>query len=153
MRVETGTHAPHAARRRRSRRSGFRVTAEAMRHSMIKPSDEVVEALARWRPVVALESTIVAHGMPWPRNFETAQALEAAVREAGAVPATIAVIGGEPRVGLNPAALERLAREGAAFAKLSRADLAFAVVKGQDGATTVAATMYLASLAGIRVFA
>jgi pseudouridylate synthase len=120
---------------------------------VIKIGDEVVEAFAQGRPVVALESTIVAHGMPWPRNLETAKALEAAVREAGAVPATVAVIGGELRVGLDPTALERLAREGAGFAKLSRADLAFAVAQRRDGATTVAATMYLASLAGIRVFA
>jgi pseudouridine-5'-phosphate glycosidase len=123
------------------------------RPSVIKPAEEVVEALAQRRPVVALESTIVAHGMPWPRNLETARALEAAVREAGAVPATIAVIGGKPRIGLSPPALERLARDGARFAKLSRADLAFAVAEGRDGATTVAATMFLASLAGIRVFA
>jgi pseudouridine-5'-phosphate glycosidase len=103
--------------------------------------------------VVALESTIVAHGMPYPRNLETARRVEAAVRDAGAVPATIAVLDGRLRVGLDAAALERLAKDGARMAKLSRADLPWALAEGRDGATTVAATMLAAARAGIRVFA
>ncbi len=113
---------------------------------------DVAEARAAGRAVVALESTIIAHGLPWPRNIELALALEAAVREAGAVPATIAVIDGRLRVGLDRAALERLGRsEG--VAKLSRADLAVCLAQGGTGATTVAATMIVAALAGIEVFA
>jgi pseudouridine-5'-phosphate glycosidase len=114
---------------------------------------EIAPEVAAARAVVALESTIVAHGMPYPRNLETARAVEAAVREAGAVPATIAVIGGRLRVGLDAASLERLARGGAGVAKLSRADLAWTLAAGRDGATTVAATMIAAERAGIRVFA
>jgi pseudouridine-5'-phosphate glycosidase len=113
---------------------------------------EVAAAKAAGRPLVALESTIITHGMPWPANLETARAVENEVRAAGAVPATIAVMGGAIQVGLEPAALERLARaEG--VAKLSRADLAVALARGQTGATTVAATMICAHLAGIEVFA
>lgn len=114
---------------------------------------EVAAALAAGRPVVALESTIVAHGMPWPGNLETARAVEADVRAAGAVPATVAVSGGAIRVGLDAAGLEALARTGAAARKLSRADLAVALAEGWTGATTVAATMIAADLAGIAVFA
>lgn len=115
-------------------------------------SDEVAQALRSGRPLVALESTIVTHGMPWPRNLETARAVEAAVRAEGAVPATIAVLEGRLHVGLEPDALERLARaEG--VAKLSRADLAACLATGGTGATTVAATMIAARLAGIEVFA
>ncbi|GGK23527.1 pseudouridine-5'-phosphate glycosidase [Salinarimonas ramus] len=113
---------------------------------------EVEEALAAGRPVVALESTIITHGMPWPANLETARAVEDVVRTGGAVPATIAVIAGRVRVGLDGATLEALARK-ADVMKLSRADLPFAVATGRDGATTVAATMICAALAGIRVFA
>ncbi|RMD93316.1 MAG: pseudouridine-5'-phosphate glycosidase, partial [Alphaproteobacteria bacterium] len=103
---------------------------------------------------VALESTIITHGMPWPQNLETARAVEAAVRAAGAVPATIAVIEGEIRVGLAAAELEALARQGArGLRKLSRADLAATLAEGGSGATTVAATMIAARLAGIEVFA
>jgi pseudouridine-5'-phosphate glycosidase len=113
---------------------------------------EVAAAKAAGRPLVALESTIITHGMPWPANVETARAVEEEVRAAGAVPATIAVMGGAIHVGLEPAALERLARaEG--VAKLSRADLAVALARGETGATTVAATMICAHLAGIEVFA
>ena len=101
---------------------------------------------------VALESTIIAHGMPYPENLETARALEACVREAGAEPATIAVIDGEVRVGLTGAELERLAQARDVL-KLSRADLAYAVATEKTGATTVAATMMCAHQAGIRVFA
>jgi len=113
---------------------------------------EVAEALAGGRPVVALESTIITHGMPWPRNAETARAVEAEVRDGGAVPATIAVMDGAVRVGLAPDDLDRLARETGAM-KLSRADLAACLVTGRTGATTVAATMICAHLAGIEVFA
>jgi pseudouridine-5'-phosphate glycosidase len=104
------------------------------------------------RAVVALESTIIAHGMPYPENLATARALEACVRESGAVPATIAVLDGAIRVGLSAAELERLARASGVL-KLSRADLPYAVAAGRPGATTVAATMIGAHLAGIRVFA
>jgi pseudouridine-5'-phosphate glycosidase len=115
-------------------------------------SREVAEALDAGRPVVALESTIITHGLPWPRNIETALAVEAAVREAGATPATIAVLGGRVRVGLDPAALEDLARA-TDVAKLSRADLAARLALLGDGSTTVAATMICARLAGVETFA
>ena len=104
------------------------------------------------KPVVALETTIVSHGMPWPDNLETALAVEAVVRAAGAVPAAIAVIGGTIRVGLTRAELERLAQAKDVL-KLSSADIAYALTAGRTGATTVAATMIAAHLAGIRVFA
>jgi pseudouridine-5'-phosphate glycosidase len=113
---------------------------------------EVAAALAAGRPVVALESTIVTHGMPWPANIETARAVEATVREHGAVPATIAVLGGKVRVGLQGDELEALARDPAAR-KLSRRDLAMALVHGWRGGTTVAATMLCAARAGVPVFA
>jgi pseudouridine-5'-phosphate glycosidase len=112
----------------------------------------VAGALTNGTPVVALESTIVSHGMPYPENFETALAVERTVRDAGAIPATIAVIGGRVKIGLDDADLERMSRA-ADVLKLSRADLAHAIAAGRDGATTVAATMLLAHLAGIRVFA
>lgn len=113
---------------------------------------EVAEALAARRPVVALESTIITHGMPWPQNLETARAVEDAVREAGAVPATMAVIGGRLCAGLAPERLEALA-QARDVAKLSRADLAACLATGGTGATTVASTMIAARLAGIEVFA
>ncbi|WP_237477000.1 pseudouridine-5'-phosphate glycosidase [Lichenibacterium dinghuense] len=115
-------------------------------------SPEVRAALGRGAPVVALESTIVTHGMPYPDNVSTARAVEAAVRKGGAVPATIAVLGGRIRVGLSEDELEALGR-GSGAMKLSRADLAYAVAMRRDGSTTVAATMICAHLAGIRVFA
>ena len=118
----------------------------------LRVSEEVAAALKARRPVVALETTIVSHGMPWPRNFETALAVEAVVREGGSVPAAIAVSDGEIRVGLTRAELEALAKAKGVL-KLSRADLAFAVATGRSGATTVAATMIVARLAGIGVFA
>ena len=117
-----------------------------------EPSDPVRDAMRGGAPVVALESTIVTHGMPWPENLETARAVEAAVRAAGAVPATIAILNGAVRVGLDDAELESLARTDGAM-KLSRADLAVAVARGVTGSTTVAATMIVAKLAGIRTFA
>jgi pseudouridine-5'-phosphate glycosidase len=113
---------------------------------------EVEAALAAGRAVVALETTIVTHGMPWPENFETALAVEAIIRDGGAVPATIAVIDGKIRVGLDRATLEALAR-GGDILKLSRADLAYGLSSGRTGALTVAATMIAAKLAGIKVFA
>ncbi|MFO1056142.1 MAG: pseudouridine-5'-phosphate glycosidase [Dongiaceae bacterium] len=113
---------------------------------------EVAAALAAGGPVVALESTIISHGMPYPRNLETARRVEAAIRAEGAVPATIAVLDGRLRVGLGAAELERLATA-RDLAKLSRRDLAAAIATGGSGATTVAATMIGAALAGIAVFA
>jgi pseudouridine-5'-phosphate glycosidase len=115
-------------------------------------SPEVAAALATLKPVVALETTIVSHGMPWPENLETALAVEDIVRQAGAVPAAIAVIGGKLRVGLDRATLEGLAKAKNVL-KLSSADLAYSMAAGRTGATTVAATMIAAKLAGIPVFA
>ena len=114
---------------------------------------EVAAALADGRPVVALESTIIAHGMPFPRNVETALAVEAEVRAQGAVPATIAVVDGRLRAGLAQAEIEAFGRAGPGIAKASRRDLPFLLAQRRTGATTVAATMIVAALAGIRVFA
>lgn len=115
---------------------------------------EVRDALDRGLPVVALESTIITHGMPWPQNLEMAEKVEAVIREGGAVPATIAVMGGRIHVGLTPEALRALAQTPPAEAmKLSRADLAVCLANGRTGATTVAATIICAHLAGIKVFA
>jgi pseudouridylate synthase len=113
---------------------------------------EVQAALAAGAPVVALESTIISHGMPYPANVETARAVEAAVRDGGAVPATIAVMGGAIRIGLDDAALAAFG-QAHGVRKLSRADIAHCLVTGETGATTVAATMICAHLAGISVFA
>ncbi|WP_419912800.1 pseudouridine-5'-phosphate glycosidase [Hoeflea sp.] len=115
-------------------------------------SSEVRAALDSGKPVVALESTIITHGMPWPGNLEMARGVEDVIRSGGAVPATIAVIDGCLNIGLDDAALEELAKTGDAL-KVSRADIAYAVSMGKTGATTVAATMIAASIAGIRVFA
>ena len=114
---------------------------------------EVVDAIRGKRAVVALESTIIAHGMTWPQNAETALALEAIIREEGAVPATIAVLDGKLRVGLDRGGIEMLAKEGSRIAKLSVRDLAHALATGRAGATTVASTMRIAAMAGIAVFA
>jgi pseudouridine-5'-phosphate glycosidase len=119
---------------------------------LLELADEVAAALREGRPVVALESTLVAHGMPWPRNVETAHALESVVREAGAVPATIAVVDGRAKAGLAADDIERLGR-GGGVAKVSRRDLPVVLARGDTGATTVAATMIVAALAGIPVFA
>ena len=119
---------------------------------MIQTSVEVTEALRAGGPVVALESTVVAHGLPRPRNLEVGRALEAEVREGGAVPATVGVIRGAPSVGLSEGELERLAMEDG-VPKLSTRDLAVPAARGGDGATTVAATMWLAARAGLQVFA
>jgi pseudouridine-5'-phosphate glycosidase len=116
-------------------------------------SPEVTEALAAGRPVVALESTIIAHGMAYPANVETALAVEQVVRDHGAVPATIAVIGGIPRAGLTREEIERFGREGPGIMKVSVRDLPLVAGRGLDGATTVASTMRLAAMAGIPVFA
>lgn len=113
---------------------------------------EVAEALAASRPVVALESTIITHGMPFPQNVEMARSVEDAIRERGAIPATIAILDGRIHVGLTAAELDRLGQSPDAM-KLSRADLAVGLTSGRVGATTVAATMICAKLAGIAVFA
>jgi pseudouridine-5'-phosphate glycosidase len=113
---------------------------------------EVAGALGEHRAVVALESTLLAHGLPWPQNLETAREAEEAVRRGGAVPATIAVIGGRIQVGLTADELERVARPGR-FVKASRRDLATVVARGGDAATTVSATLWLARQAGIDVMA
>ena len=120
-------------------------------NELIQLSPEVAAAREQGRPVVALESTIIAHGMPWPQNLETAREVEDVIRIEGAVPATIAVIGGRIRVGLTDAELQQLAQAPDAM-KLSRRDLPFAIATGRLGATTVAATMICAQLAGIEVF-
>ncbi|MCX7277262.1 MAG: pseudouridine-5'-phosphate glycosidase [Burkholderiales bacterium] len=114
---------------------------------------EVAAALAAKRPVVALESTIIAHGMPYPNNVATALQVEAEVRAHGAVPATIAIVQGRLKVGLSPDEIEQLGRGGRDVVKVSRRDMAFIVAAGQTGATTVASTMLIAAMAGIRVFA
>jgi pseudouridylate synthase len=115
-------------------------------------SEEVREAIDARRPVVALESTIIAHGLPRPRNLQVALELEDAVRREGAVPATVAVLDGRPRIGLDKEQLERVANEDG-VRKLGHRDLPLAVAAGASGATTVSATAQLAALAGIRVFA
>jgi pseudouridine-5'-phosphate glycosidase len=121
-------------------------------HDRLVILPEMREALAVGMPVVALESTIITHGMPAPRNLETARQLEEEVRAAGALPATIAILDGRIRIGLEAAELERLADE-KEVAKVSRADLPAVLAAGGVGSTTVAATMICAELAGIRVFA
>lgn len=115
-------------------------------------ADEVAAALADGRAVVALESTLLAHGLPAGRNREVADRLEDTVRAAGAVPATIAVLGGRPRIGLSKAELDHVCDPAAGLAKLSRRDLGPAMALGHDGATTVASTSALAAAAGIRAF-
>jgi len=116
-------------------------------------SAEVAEALKAGRPVVALESTIIAHGMAYPANVETALAVEDVVRAGGAVPATIAVLGGRLQAGLTRDQIEAFGRNGPQILKVSVRDLPFVVGRGLDGATTVAATMRIAAMAGIPVFA
>jgi len=120
--------------------------------NLIQVSEEVRGALEEGRAVVALESTVISHGLPRPQNLETARRLEQAVREGGAVPATVAVLGGRPRVGLDESQLARLA-ESEGVRKVSRRDLAVALARGEDGATTVAGTLWIASRAGLKVFA
>ncbi len=120
-------------------------------NDLLQLSPEVAAARAAGKPVVALESTIIAHGMPWPQNLETAREVEDVIRAEGAVPATIAVIDGRIRVGLTNEELQQLAQAPDAM-KLSRRDLPYAIATGRLGATTVAATMICAQLAGIEVF-
>ena len=116
-------------------------------------SPEVKAALEAGKPVVALESTIISHGMPYPRNVETALLVEKTIRENGATPATIAVIGGRLKAGLSHEEIEYLGRTGRGVAKASRRDLPALVARKADGATTVATTMIIAHMAGIRIFA
>ena len=122
-------------------------------NDLLDLGDEVGAALRERRAIVALESTIVAHGMPWPQNVETALAAEDAVRERGAAPATIAIVNGRLKVGLSRDELARFGRDGPRTAKTSRRDIPILVARGASGATTVAATMIIAAMAGIRVFA
>ncbi len=120
-------------------------------HPSVVLTDEVATALHEGTPVVALESTIISHGMPYPRNVEMAREVEGIIREAGVVPATIAVLHGRPRVGLADDDLELLASSGDVD-KVSIRDLPYVVARGSHGATTVASTMRIAALAGVRVF-
>ncbi|NUR83722.1 MAG: pseudouridine-5'-phosphate glycosidase [Nonomuraea sp.] len=126
----------------------MRTTSDAL----LQPSDEVAQAISDGAPVVALESTIISHGLPQPRNLEVARELEAVVRAAGAVPATIAVLDGVARVGLDEVELERIATE-SGLRKLGQRDLPVAAALKASGATTVSATAFLAARAGIRIFA
>lgn len=116
-------------------------------------SPEVQEALKAGKPVVALESTIISHGMPYPQNVETALKVEQTIRENGAVPATIAIIGGQLKAGCTPEEIEYLGEKGQTVIKASRRDLPVLIARKADGATTVTTTMIIASMAGIRVFA
>lgn len=125
-----------------------------MDEKYLKITPEIAEALADKRPVVALESTVITHGLPWPLNMETARGMEQAVRDGGAIPATLALIDGEIRIGLNDRDLEFLAQQPeGAVRKCSRRDLPTVMAMGGHGSTTVAATMILAQLAGIQFFA
>ena len=124
-----------------------------MRNERICLSPEVAEALRNGRPIVAMESTIISHGMPYPQNVGTALNCQRICRENGAVPATCAVIGGKLCAGLTDEQIDYLGREGHRVTKASRRDLPMLAAKGMDGATTVAATMIVAAAAGIRVFA
>lgn len=132
-------------------------TAEEVMHGKENPyldiASEVKAALDAGKPVVALESTIISHGMPYPQNRDTALEVERIIRELGAVPATIAIIGGRLKAGLSPEEIDYLGRTGSGVAKASRRDLPVLVAKGMDGATTVTTTMMIAAMAGIRVFA
>ena len=118
-----------------------------------KISNEVRDALASGKAVVALESTIISHGMPYPKNVETALRVEDEVRKSGAIPATIAIIEGVPTIGCSREEIERLGRAGLSATKVSRRDIPVVVANGLNGATTVAGTMILADMAGIKVFA
>ncbi len=124
-----------------------------MHNPFLDVTPEVAAALAEGRPVVALESTIISHGMPYPQNVQTALQVEAIVRENGAVPATIAIIGGRLKAGLTPEEIEYFGKKGTAIHKASRRDLAVLCARGEDGATTVATTMIIAHMAGISIFA
>ena len=121
--------------------------------SYLDVAEEVAVALRDGEAVVALESTIISHGMPQPQNIETALRVERTVRENGAVPATIAILGGRLKAGLTADEIHYLGEQGQALAKTSRRDIALVVSRGKDGATTEAASMIIAAMAGIRVFA
>lgn len=133
--------------------AGSHERGASSRNPYLDMAPEVSAALAAGKPVVALESTIISHGMPYPQNVQTALQVEAAIREQGAVPATIAIIGGRLKAGLSTDEIEYLGRQGRAVAKASRRDLAALVARKADGATTVAATMIIAAMADIKVFA
>ncbi len=122
-------------------------------YSYLSVSPEVQEALNAGKPVVALESTIISHGMPWPQNAETAMNVEKIIRENGAIPATVAILGGRLTVGCTPEQIEYLGRKGLEITKASRRDLPVLLARGADGATTVTTTMIGAAMAGVRVFA
>ena len=122
-------------------------------NALLDLSTEVADALSRHRAVVALESTIITHGMPYPKNLETALMLEEAVRLGGAIPATISVIEGRFKVGLARAELETLSRLSGGVVKASRRDLSAVAARHGSAGTTVAATMYIADLSGIEIFA
>ena len=124
-----------------------------MYNEYLDVKQEVAEAVAAGKPVVALESTIISHGMPYPQNVETAMQVESIIRDAGAVPATIAIIGGRLKAGLTPEEIEYFGKKGTAIAKASRRDLAVLCARGEDGATTVTTTMMIAHMAGIKGFA
>jgi len=136
------------------------VAREAVERAATPPANpyldvapEVAGALAAGKPVVALESTIISHGMPYPQNVETARNVERIIRELGATPATVAVIGGRLKAGLTADEIDYFGRTGPGIAKASRRDLPVLVARGMDGATTVTTTMMIAAMAGIRVFA
>ncbi len=122
-------------------------------HQYLKITEEVKDALAENKAIVALESTIISHGMPYPQNVETALNVEKIVRENGAIPATIAIINGQLKAGLKADEIDFLGKQGYAVNKTSRRDIPFVVAQQKNGATTVASTMIIADLAGIRVFA
>ena len=124
-----------------------------MNNTYLSISPEVQEALKAGKPVVALESTIISHGMPYPQNVETALKVEQTIRENGAVPATIAIIGGQLKAGCTPEEIEYLGKKGQAVIKASRRDLPVLIARKADGATTVTTTMIIAAMAGIKVFA
>ncbi len=122
-------------------------------NSYLSISEEVRQALSEGKPVVALESTIISHGMPYPQNVETALRVEQTIRDNGAVPATIAIIGGKLKAGCTKEEIEYLGKKGQAVIKASRRDLPVLIARREDGATTVTTTMMIAAMAGIRVFA
>ena len=124
-----------------------------MLEKYLEISEEVKNALKNNKPVIALESTIISHGMPYPQNAETALKVESIVRENGGIPATIAIIGGKLKVGLSPQEIELLGKEGEKVIKVSRRDIPYIIANKLNGATTVASTMTIANMAGIKIFA
>lgn len=124
-----------------------------MKNPYLSLSDEVAQALREGKPVVALESTIISHGMPYPQNVQTALQVEQTVREQGAVPATIAILKGKLKAGCTREEIEYLGQQGTRVTKASRRDLPVLIARGMDGATTVTTTMIIAAMAGIEVFA